>query len=52
MIEAILALTVGLVVGFIFSAAKLPLPAPATLSGVLGIVGMFVGYQIFQLWKN
>jgi len=52
MTEAILALLGGLLVGVIFSAVKLPLPAPPTLPGILGAVGMFMGYQLFQLWKN
>jgi len=52
MTEAILALIGGLIVGIVFSAVKLPLPAPPTLPGILGTVGMFIGYQLFQLWKN
>lgn len=43
---ALIALAGGIVVGFIFSLAKLPLPAPPTLPGILGAVGMFIGYQI------
>ena len=52
MSEAVLAMAGGLIVGVIFSAVKLPLPAPPTLPGILGAVGMFVGYQLFHLWKN
>lgn len=52
MTDAILALAGGLVVGVIFSVAKLPLPAPPTLPGILGAVGMFIGYQLLRLWKS
>jgi XapX domain-containing protein len=52
MTEAILALAGGLIVGAIFGFVKLPLPAPPTLPGILGAVGMFIGYQLLRLWKN
>ena len=38
----------GLAVGVLFSFLKLPLPAPPTLAGVMGIVGMFVGFVIMN----
>ena len=41
--EALLALFAGLVVGVVFALLKLPLPAPPVLSGVLGIVGVYLG---------
>ena len=37
------ALFAGFVVGIVFSAIKLPLPAPPVLSGILGIVGIYLG---------
>lgn len=43
---AIYSLSVGLVVGAIFSFVKLPIPAPITFSGVLGIVGLWLGYEL------
>jgi len=52
MTDAILALVGGLVVGVIFSAAKLPLPAPPTLPGLLGAVGMFIGYQLLSIFAK
>lgn len=30
--------------GFVFAIMRLPIPAPPTLAGVLGIVGITVGY--------
>lgn len=42
-----LAILAGLIVGVIFSAIKLPLPAPPTLVGILGIVGIYLGYRLY-----
>lgn len=44
--QAILATISGLIVGGLFSFLKLPIPAPPTLSGVMGIVGIYVGFII------
>jgi XapX domain-containing protein len=44
------ALAVGVVVGFIFSRLGLPIPAPPALAGVLGIVGIWLGYRISTLF--
>jgi XapX domain-containing protein len=33
-------------VGVIFSFFKLPIPAPITFSGVVGIVGVWLGFSI------
>lgn len=49
MIEISLALAVGIVVGLIFSACKLPLPAPPMLAGVMGIAGIYLGSQLWQV---
>lgn len=43
MVETLLATIVGFSVEFLFAFLKLPVPAPATLSGVMGIVGIFFG---------
>lgn len=52
MIEIFLALAVGMVVGFLFSACKLPLPAPPAIAGVVGIVGIYLGAQVWPLLAN
>jgi XapX domain-containing protein len=44
------ALAVGVVVGLIFSRLGLPIPAPPALAGVLGIVGIWLGYRISTLF--
>lgn len=41
-----MALIAGTICGFIFGVFKLPIPAPPTISGVLGIVGICIGYWI------
>ncbi len=44
----LLSLLAGFLVGVLFSAIKLPLPAPPVLSGVLGIVGIYLGGAAYQ----
>ncbi len=43
MYEIIIAVITGLFVGALFSALKLPLPAPPVMSGIMGIVGIYLG---------
>ncbi|ARU63800.1 hypothetical protein CBW65_05735 [Tumebacillus avium] len=47
----ILSLITGIVVGVLFTLMRLPLPAPPVLSGILGIVGIWLGAQIVQFFK-
>lgn len=51
----VLSLITGLIVGFLFSAMKLPLPAPPVFSGILGIIGIWLGGVVFawisRLWQ-
>lgn len=46
--EILLATFTGLLVGVIFSALKLPIPAPPVLSGIMGIFGIFLGSHLYQ----
>lgn len=50
--EQLLAILAGFIVGIVFSAIRLPIPAPPTLSGLLGIAGIYLGYVLFQWGKN
>jgi XapX domain-containing protein len=43
-----LALLTGLVAGAAFAFLNIPIPAPPELAGVLGIVGIFLGYKLVQ----
>jgi XapX domain-containing protein len=43
MSQIFLSLLAGFLVGIIFSAIRLPVPAPPVLTGVLGIVGIYLG---------
>ena len=43
MTEILLALVTGIVVGIVFTALKLPIPAPPVLSGIVGIFGVYLG---------
>ena len=44
----VLALLTGLVTGALFRFLNVPIPAPPELPGVMGIVGIFVGYQLID----
>lgn len=44
------ALAVGIVVGLVFGRLNLPIPAPPALAGILGIVGIFLGYKVAGLF--
>ena len=44
--EILLATLTGIIVGVLFKVLKLPLPAPAVLSGVMGIVGIYLGGKL------
>ncbi len=42
----VLALVTGLFTGALFGFLDVPIPAPPELPGVVGIVGIFVGYRL------
>lgn len=44
----VLALTTGLVTGALFRLLTIPIPAPPDLPGVMGIVGIYVGYKLID----
>ena len=44
------ALAVGMVVGLVIARLGLPIPAPPTVAGVLGIVGIYLGYRVSALF--
>jgi len=46
--ELIKAFLVGLSCGILFSLLGLPIPAPTALAGILGIMGIFIGYIIIN----
>lgn len=46
--EALLSLLAGVLVGLLFKWIRLPLPAPPVVSGVLGIVGIYLGGKLFE----
>lgn len=45
-LELALALLTGVVAGALFRGLQIPIPAPPNLSGILGIVGIFLGYKL------
>lgn len=48
LVVALLALLTGLLAGALFSFLQVPIPAPPELPGLLGIVGIYVGYKVVQ----
>lgn len=48
MAEILLALVAGAGVGALFSILQLPLPAPPVLSGIMGIVGVYLGGEVYK----
>ena len=44
--EILMTTGVGAITGAIFSAFKLPSPAPPVFAGLMGIVGLWIGYAV------
>ncbi|SEQ42356.1 XapX domain-containing protein [Natrinema salaciae] len=44
----VLALLTGLVTGALFRFLNVPIPAPPELPGIMGIVGIYVGYKLIE----
>ncbi|CCO08403.1 XapX domain-containing protein [Desulforamulus hydrothermalis] len=44
--EILLSTVSGFAVGVLFAKLKLPVPAPPSVAGIMGIVGMFLGYVL------
>ena len=36
----------GVLVGAVFASLRIPIPAPPNLAGLMGIVGIWLGYQL------
>lgn len=49
--DILLSMLAGFVVGALFARLRLPVPAPPTLAGVMGIVGLFLGYWLVSRWN-
>lgn len=45
-------LATGFAVGAIFSLIKLPIPAPPELPGIVGIVGIFLGFVVVKMFTR
>ncbi|WP_044957710.1 XapX domain-containing protein [Halarchaeum acidiphilum] len=42
------ALLVGVATGVVFAGLRVPLPAPPSLPGVVGIIGIYIGYRVVE----
>ncbi|QLD87882.1 DUF1427 family protein [Natronomonas salina] len=45
---AVLALLTGFVAGAVFAYVGVPIPAPPTVAGLLGIVGIYLGFKVVE----
>jgi XapX domain-containing protein len=44
-----LALLTGLLTGGVFKYLDVPIPAPPNLAGIMGIIGIFLGYKLVEV---
>jgi XapX domain-containing protein len=44
----LLALVTGFTAGALFAYLNVPIPAPPSISGVLGIVGIYLGFKLIE----
>ncbi|MFP9190502.1 XapX domain-containing protein [Natronosalvus vescus] len=44
----VLALLTGFLAGAVFAFVEVPIPAPPELPGIMGIVGIYLGYKAVQ----
>jgi XapX domain-containing protein len=49
MVVMLISLLVGIVIGVIFKSMKLPVPVPHDFSGIVGLIGMFVGSALVDV---
>ena len=49
MVVMFISLLVGIVIGVVFKSLKLPVPVPHDFSGIIGLIGMFVGSALVDV---
>lgn len=49
MVVMLISLLVGIVIGVAFKSLKLPVPVPHDFSGIVGLIGMFVGSALVDV---
>ena len=52
MVVMFISLLVGIVIGVIFKSMKLPVPVPHDFSGIVGLIGMFVGSALVDVFAK
>lgn len=48
--EILKSLLAGISCGIIFSLFKLPCPAPLVFAGIVGILGIYLGYNLVKIF--
>ena len=46
--QVVLATLTGFTVGALFKFVEIPIPAPPNFAGIMGIVGIFLGFQVMS----
>jgi XapX domain-containing protein len=49
--EILRALVAGMIVGAVFNFVKLPIPAPNAVAGIVGIIGIYIGFVVVSNLK-
>ena len=49
---ALLALVTGFIAGAVFAFVGVPIPAPPELAGLLGIVGIYLGFKTVEYFDT
>jgi XapX domain-containing protein len=49
-VQSALSLGTGLITGFVFAAVKLGVPAPNAIPPIFGILGITLGYMVYQYY--
>lgn len=46
--DVVTATALGILVGAVFAAGRLPIPAPPTWAGLAGVFGLFLGWSLMS----
>lgn len=52
MTEIMLSTLAGVIIGLVYTAIKLPIPAPPVFSGVMAIAGVWFGHHLMHFIMN
>ena len=50
--EIIFSFLTGLTAGGLFALFRLPIPAPSTIAGMIGVIGVFIGFIVVKHFRG